>query len=113
MRQKPKTCQGCKFFTDSGFSGGYIPYLSIAQRARIESLINAGEHGRCYKHSQMVLEPFDFVKMANQNLAIVHSEVFCMLVKKIWFCGDWEEKKFEKKIESGIKGLKTVTLAGS
>ncbi len=112
MREKLKTCQGCKFFTDL-IIDGYTPYLSIAQRDRINSLINAGDHGRCIKHSQMTLEPFDFIKSASKNLAVIHSEVFCMLVKKIWFCGDWEEKKFEKKLESGIKGLKTVILAGS
>ena len=113
MKQKPKTCQGCKFFTDF-IIDGYTPYLSIAQRDRINSLINAGDHGRCIKHSQMTLEPFDFIKSASKNLAVVHSEVFCMLVRRFWNCGDWEEKKQKDKVAIGQgRGLATVTLVGS
>ena len=110
MKQVPKTCQNCKFFTDLVISG-YTPYLSVAQFERINGLINVGEHGRCCKHSQMTPEPFDHMKMLSQNLSVVYSGTLCVLVKKLWYCDDWEEKKIESGI--GIRGLKTVTLAGS
>jgi len=103
MKQKPKTCQGCKFFLDSPFAvKDYTPYFSIADRGKVETLLNSGDYGRCMKHSQMFPDTEFQEDLPAKNLIIVSSAVsVCVVVKWLWKCDDWEKKKSEDKIKWG------------
>ena len=102
MKQKPKTCQGCKFYFDTAFVvNDYTPYFSMADRGKVETLLNSGDYGRCIRHSQMFPE-LEQEDLPVRNLIVVSSAVsICVVVKWLWKCDDWEKKKSEKRIEWG------------
>jgi len=112
MRQKPKICQGCKFYLDFPFAiKDYTPYFSIADRGKVETLLKAGDCGRCSKHSQMFPETEFQEDQPVKGLIIVSSAVsVCVVVRWSWSCADWKDKEPEKKIEWGEQKDKKLPI---
>ena len=118
MRTKPKTCQGCKFYLDFPFAiNDYTPYFSIANRGKVETLLKAGDCGRCSKHSQMFPDTEFQEDLPVKGLIIVSGAVsVCVVVRWSWSCADWGDKEPVKKVDWGEqkdRGLASVIGATS